>query len=205
MCGRYDLNESPQMLALYFHLTDIAEGYSNPDVRPTNMAPIIREIDGRRLMGQARWGLIPSWAKDDKIAQHTFNARGESVAEKPSFRSAFKRRRCLVPASAFFEWQAVPGEKKKRKWRFARADGKPLALAGLWENWLRPESGESVNSFTVITTTANGVLAPIHDRMPVILGPDDWAAWLDPAANNPLLLESMLQPCPDDWLVKGDA
>lgn len=205
MCGRYDLNESPQMLALYFYLAEIAEGYSNPDVRPTNLAPIIREIDGRRLMGQARWGLIPSWAKDDKIAQHTFNARGETVAEKPSFRAAFKRRRCLVPASAFFEWQAVPGEKKKRKWRFARADGKPLALAGLWERWQHPESADPVDSFTVITTTANAVLVPIHDRMPVILGPDDWAAWLDPAANNPLLLESMLQPCPDEWLVKGGA
>lgn len=200
MCGRYDLNESPQMLMLYFMLGAEPEAFSNPDVRPTNKAPVIRNLDGQRLASLARWGLIPSWSKDDKIAQHTFNARAETIAEKPSFRAAFKRRRCIVPVSAFYEWRAIPGEKKKQKLRFASPDATPLAIAGLWEHWTRPETGETVESYTVITTTANDFMAPIHDRMPVILGKADWDAWLDPETGNPLLLESMLQPCPNDWL-----
>lgn len=110
MCGRYDLNESPQMLMLYFLLAAAPEPYSNPDVRPTNRASIICIRDGQRLAQPARWGLIPSWSKDDKIAQHTFNARAESITEKPSFRAAFKRRRCIVPVSAFYEWRVLPGE-----------------------------------------------------------------------------------------------
>lgn len=205
MCGRYDLNESPQMLMLYFALSEIAGDYSNSDVRPTNMAPIIRTEDGRRLARLARWGLIPSWSKDDKIAQHTFNARAETVREKPSFRAAFKRRRCLVPVSAFFEWQVIPGQKKKQKLRFAGPDGNPLAIAGLWECWVRPESGDPVESYTVITTSSNALMAPIHDRMPVILGAGDWDGWLDPAMNNPMFLQSMLTPCPDNWLVVSEA
>lgn len=200
MCGRYDLSQSPQMLRLYFRLSAEPAPYANADVRPTDWAPVIREEGGSRLAVPARWGLIPSWAKDVAIAQHTFNARAETLAEKPAFRTAFKRRRCLVPASAFFEWQAVPGEKRKRKLRFAARDGKPLALAGLWETWGEPESGETVHSFTVVTTRANDFMAPIHERMPVILGEDDWDTWLDREVNNPLLLQSMLQPCPDDWL-----
>ena len=114
MCGRYDLNESPQMLMLYFVLGAEPEPFSNSDVRPTNTVPIIRIHDGQRVALPARWGLIPSWAKDDKIAQHTFNARAETIAEKPSFRAAFKRRRCLVPMNAFFEWRAIPLQKKNR-------------------------------------------------------------------------------------------
>lgn len=200
MCGRYDLNESPQMLMLYFSLGAEPRVFSNPDVRPTNVAPIIRIQDGARLALPARWGLIPSWSKDDKIAQHTFNARGETVAEKPSFRAAFKRRRCLVPVSAFFEWRAIPGQKKKEKLRFSSPDGSPLALAGLWELWRPQEEAPAVESYTIITTTANKVLEPVHDRMPVILGASDWEAWLDPDMSNPLLLQSMLQPCPEDWL-----
>ena len=188
------------MLMLYFSLGAEPEPFSNPDVRPTNRAPIIRKLDGQRVADLARWGLIPSWSKDDKIAQHTFNARAETIAEKPSFRAAFKRRRCIVPVSAFYEWLAIPGEKKKQKLRFSSQDATPFAIAGLWEHWTRPESGETVESYTVITTTANDFMAPIHDRMPVILGKADWEAWLDPDTGNPLLLESMLQPCPDGWL-----
>jgi len=200
MCGRYDLNQSPQMLMLYFHLSSVPAAFNKADIRPTDQAPIIRIQKGQRLAMLARWGLIPSWAKDEKIAQHTFNARAETLAEKPSFRAAFKRRRCLVPVSAFFEWRVIPGEKKKQKLRFVSVDGNPLALAGLWEHWTAPDSGEVVASYTVITTAANGLMAPIHDRMPVILAAKDWAAWLDPDTSNPLLLYSMLRACPDEVL-----
>ena len=133
MCGRYEIHNSPQMLMLYFLLAEEPTAYSNADVRPTNEVPIIRIRDGNRLALPARWGLIPSWAKDAAIAQHTFNARAETLAEKPSFRSAFRRRRCIVPMTAFFEWRAIAGQKKKEKLRFANTDGNPLAVAGLWE------------------------------------------------------------------------
>lgn len=200
MCGRYEIHDSPQMLMLYFLLAEEPTAYSNADVRPTNEAPIIRVRDGNRQALPARWGLIPSWAKDATIAQHTFNARAETIAEKPSFRSAFKRRRCIVPMSAFFEWRAIAGQKKKQKLRFARPDGDPLAVAGLWERWDKPGDGSVVETFTVITTAANGFMAPIHDRMPAILAKLDWDAWLDPEMSDPELLRSMLEPCPDECL-----
>ncbi|MGB7534114.1 MAG: SOS response-associated peptidase, partial [Azonexus sp.] len=123
-----------------------------------------------------------------------------TVADKPSFRAAFKRRRCLVPVSAFYEWRELHGEKRKQKLRFASPEQHPLALAGQWEHWKQPETGELVESYTIITTAANAFMAPIHDRMPVILGECDWTAWLDPDMSNPMLLQSMLVPCPDDWL-----
>jgi putative SOS response-associated peptidase YedK len=123
--------------------------FRNADVRPTDAAPIIRFHDGQRLALPARWGLIPSWSKDDRIAQHTFNARAETLTGKPSFRAAFKRRRCIVPVSAFFEWRAVPGEQKKQKLRFTSPTQQPLALAGLWEHWQRPETGDMVETYTI--------------------------------------------------------
>ena len=200
MCGRYEIHNSPQMLMLYFLLAQEPSGYSNADVRPTNSAPIIRALDGQRMIRPARWGLIPPWAKDETIAQHTFNARAETLAEKPSFRAAFKRRRCIVPMTAFFEWRAVAGQKKKEKLRFASPEGKPLAVAGLWERWQRLGAGETIETYTVITTAANGLMAPIHDRMPALLAASDWEAWLDPEMINPVFLRSLLAPCPDEWL-----
>ena len=200
MCGRYEIHDSPQMLMLYFLLAEEPTAYSNAAVRPTNEAPIIRVREGKRLALPARWGLIPSWAKDATIAQHTFNARAETIAEKPSFRSAFKRRRCLVPMSAFFEWRAIAGQTRKEKLRFASPDGNPLAVAGLWDRWDRSGDGYAVETFTVITTAANGLMAPIHDRMPAILAKSDWDAWLDPEMSDSGFLRSMLEPCPDDWL-----
>lgn len=201
MCGRYDLTESPQMLMLYFALSVKPEAFSNGDIRPTNTAPIIRDVDGQRIAGMARWGLIPSWWKNQDLPHSTFNAKSETLTEKRSFRTAFKRRRCIVPVSAFFEWQAIPGQKKKQKLRFASPDKGLLALAGLWDHWKHPETGEIIESYTIITTVANELMAKVHDRMPVILDSKDWKEWLDPAADNPLLLQSMLQPCPDEWLM----
>ncbi len=200
MCGRYEIHNSPQMLMLYFLLAEEPTAYSNADVRPTNEVPIIRVRNGNRLALPARWGLIPSWAKDATIAQHTFNARAETIAEKPSFRSAFKRRRCIVPMSAFFEWRAIADQKKKEKLRFASPDGNPLAVAGLWERWDKSGDGCVVDTFSVITTAANGLMAPMHDRMPAILAKSDWDAWLDPEMSDTEFLRLILEPCPDEWL-----
>ena len=200
MCGRYEIHNSPQMLMLYFLLAQEPSGYSNTDVRPTNSAPIIRVSDGQRMIKPTRWGLIPPWAKDETIAQHTFNARAETLDEKPSFRAAFKRRRCIVPMTAFFEWRTIVGQRKKEKLRFASPDGHPLAVAGLWERWQRPGQDEAIETYTVITTAANGLMAPIHNRMPALLAASDWEAWLDPEMINPVFLRSLLVPCPGGWL-----
>lgn len=201
MCSLYEVPTPRNQLKVRFRLDALPEGFEGRDIRPTNQAPIIHIVDGQRLATLARWGLIPSWAKDETIAKHTFNARAETIAEKPSFRAAFKRHRCIVPASAFYEWRAIPGQTKKQRLRFEAADGQPLGLAGLRERWKRPETDEVVESYTIITTSANNFMAPIHDRMPVLLSDADMDVWLDPEENNPLLLASLLKPAAEDALV----
>lgn len=201
MCSRYDVSTPKNQLKVRFRLDALPDDFANDDIRPTNIAPIIRIANGKRLAIPTRWGLIPSWAKDEGIAQHTFNARAETLAEKPSFRAAFRRHRCIVPATAFYEWRAIGGQKRKQRLRFESSDGQPLGLAGLWESWKRPESGEAVETFTIITTNANGFMAPVHDRAPVILSDSDSDAWLDPDENNPLLLSSLLKPAPENSLI----
>lgn len=205
MCSRYDVSTPKDQLKVQFQLDALPDGFENHDIRPTNYAPVIRDAGGKRLAVPARWGLIPSWAKDEGIAKHTFNARAETLAEKPSFRATFKRQRCLVPATAFYEWRAIPGQTKKQRLRFEASDGGALGLAGLWESWKRPETEQTIETFTIITTSANGFMAPIHDRMPVILSDADYDAWLDPQENNLLLLSSMLKPADDDVLVLLDS
>jgi putative SOS response-associated peptidase YedK len=143
-----------------------------------------------------RWGLIPSWADDASIGNRLINARAETAAEKPSFRSAFKHRRCLIPTSGFYEWQKV-GTKKQPHY-IRRPDEVPFAFAGLWERW--EKGGEPIESCTILTTEANGMMRPIHDRMPVILGPEAWGQWLDPEGKESLPLKPLLRPYPDDWL-----
>lgn len=201
MCSLYETPTPKNQLKVRFRLDALPENFETRDIRPTNQAPIIRVVEGQRIITFARWGLIPSWAKDEAIAKHTFNARAETIGEKPSFRAAFKRHRCIVPASAFYEWRAIPGQMKKQRLRFEAADGQPLGLAGLRERWKRPDTDELVESYTIITTSANGFMAPIHDRMPVLLSDADMDIWLDPDENNPLLLASMLKPAAEDALV----
>lgn len=195
MCGRFELNETPARLRARFDLSGDLFLPERREFAPTNLAPIVRSLDGERRLSLARWGLIPSWAKDSAIASHTFNARAETLREKASFRAAFRKRRCLVPVSAFFEWRAVEGLKKKTKLRISGADGEPMALAGLWEWHPGFEGGAEIESFTVITTEPNDVLAPIHNRMPAILSSDDWGIWLG-QESNPELLQMLLKPCP---------
>ena len=149
------------------------------------------EGEPRRELVALRWGLIPSWAKDQAIGNRMINARAETVAEKPAYRTAFRRRRCLVPADGFYEWQRTG--KKKQPYFIHRRDDRPFALAGLWESWQRPDHSQ-IESFTVLTTEPNDVVRPIHNRMPVILNESDYDLWLDPALEEPGPLTPLLKP-----------
>ncbi|TVQ34165.1 MAG: SOS response-associated peptidase [Phycisphaeraceae bacterium] len=169
------------------------------NVAPTQPSLIVRPIAaGGREGAIARWGLIPSWAKDPSIGSRMINARAETAAAKPAFRAAMRRRRCIVPADSFYEWQAVEGSKRKRPWRIHRVDGEPLRFAGLWEVW---DQGDGpLESFTIITTAANDFMRPMHDRMPVIIEPEDAAAWLDPEASADAA-QALLRPAADGALI----
>jgi len=186
MCGRYDLSENPAAIRAKFSVPAVPQFAPNIDWRPTDNAPIVRlAADGTRECVLARWGLVPGWAPDLKFGTRCINARAETVAKLPAFRGAFRRRRCLVPVNAFFEWS---GEKGHRiKWRIGLRDEALFALAGLWEWWQDRESAEGVASYTIITCAANAAIAPLHDRMPVILREADYARWLDAADGQPLL------------------
>ncbi len=171
------------------------------NIAPTQETPVVRlDQAGGRALAMLRWGLVPSWAKDATIGAKLINARADTVATKPSFRAAFRQRRCLVPADGFYEWQAgLPGKprpgKPKQPYLIARADKATFAFAGLWEHWR--DGGQVLETFTIITTDANKTLMPIHHRMPVILDPGNYAAWLDPKNKD---AEALLKPAPDDAL-----
>ncbi|MCP3057631.1 SOS response-associated peptidase [Myxococcus sp. K38C18041901] len=167
------------------------------NLAPTQLMPVVPN-DGARMLDAFRWGLIPSWAKDASIGNKLINARGETVAEKPSFRSALKRRRCLVLVDGWFEWKQ--STKPKTPFYFHRADGKPLALAGLWEEWTAQDTGEVLRTCTIITTSPNALMAPIHDRMPVILPPPAQEVWLRPEPQESSVLLPLLVPVADDGL-----
>ena len=198
MCGRYELNDTPARLGSRYRIEpgdlDFAQ---NVDVRPTETNPVILLRDGRRIASMRKWGIVPFWAKDPKAMSTPFNARSEEAHAKPMFRGPFKSKRCLVPATAFFEWQTVPGQKKKQKIRIARADGDLITLAGLYDYWRRGD--DVLETFTILTTAPNATMEPIHDRMPVILGPDDEDEWLD-AATSVDTARAMCMPCPSEWL-----
>ncbi len=166
------------------------------NLAPTNQLLTIREEGSTYAWASCRWGLIPSWAKDTGISSKTFNARADTVTEKPSFRSAFKNRRCLIPVDGFYEWYT----EGKKKTPFFISNANPnemLVFAGLWETWRGPE-GE-IQSCTIITTEPNAFISELHNRMPVILGPDAWNAWLA-GSTSPADLQVMLRPCPEEWL-----
>jgi putative SOS response-associated peptidase YedK len=193
MCGRFALYSTPFSLAKHFEAEAPPELRPRYNVAPTQSIPIVREEDGKRRFALARWGLIPHWAKDTKIGYHTINARAETVAEKPVFRNAFRYRRCLIPADGFYEWQVVPGSKTKQPWFIVLRDRELMAFAGLWEKWRSPE-GDDLESCSIIVTDANELMRPIHDRMPVILAPGDWEAWLETEAKDAGGLQGLLKP-----------
>jgi putative SOS response-associated peptidase YedK len=193
MCGRFALYSDPFALAQRFEAEALPELHPRYNVVPTQSIPIVREEGGKRRFALARWGLIPHWAKDTKIGYHTINARAETVASKPAFRNAFKSRRCLIPADGFYEWQVVPESKVKQPWFIVLKDREPMAFAGLWEKWRSPE-GDDLETCSIIVTDANELMRPIHDRMPVILAPADWDAWLETEAKEAGGLQGLLKP-----------
>lgn len=192
MCGRFALNENPRKLAEYFLLSGDVDFSPSWNIAPSlRICTITADGEGSRHLNKMHWGLIPSWAKDAMIGNKLSNARGETVAEKPSFRSAFKARRCLIPASGFYEWKTEKGV--KFPWYISLKSGDPMAFAGLWETW-HPKEGETIESCCIITTDANKLMDPIHDRMPVILDPDQWATWLSPQEHQADKLLPLIRP-----------
>jgi len=200
VCGRFTQQRPTAELAVMF------DAEAPPDellptynLAPTDPAAVVVERGDRRAIRAYRWGLIPSWAKDERIASKLFNARAETLDTSGAFRESFRRRRCIVPADAFYEWQRQGGA--RQPFLIQRADGAPLAIAGLWSGWHHPETEQVIRTFTIVTTTANRALASIHDRMPVVLEPKHWARWLDPSLKDTGELIGLLQPAADDELV----
>jgi putative SOS response-associated peptidase YedK len=196
MCGRFTLRTSGVVLAEFFGLAEVPPLQPRYNIAPTQPVPVVRmapEQEGRELV-LLRWGLIPSWADDPSIGNRLINARADTVAAKPAFRSAFRRHRCLVVADGFYEWQKLDG--KKQPYFIRLRDDRPFAFAGLWEHWDR--GGGPVESCTILTTEANERVGAIHDRMPVILDPRDHDLWLDPDMQDPKQLQPLLGPYPGE-------
>jgi len=200
MCGRYFLQRDPAGLRSYFETQgDTPNHPPSWNVAPTQDSLVVRRDprDGARHMGVLRWGLVPRWAKDATGAARLMNARADGIAEKPSFREAFAKRRCLVPADGFYEWRQE-GE-RKQPYAVALASGEPMGMAGLWEGWQQPD-GTWLRTYSIVTTDANEKQALVHHRMPVILPPELWPAWLGEEEATPDELQEMLLPSPAEEL-----
>ena len=207
MCGRYVSATSPDKLAEEFHVESIKadELPAKYNVAPTDpVYAIAISRDGLRQLGTFKWGLVPSWAKDPSIASRMINARAETVSSKPAFKRLLQKRRCILPADGFYEWQRRDGKKaSKQPFFIRRADGKPLAMAGLWEVW-KPRAdpdADWLRSATIITGEPNSLVAPLHDRMPVILPEEAWDTWLDRDNEDADALTKLLVPYPADKMI----
>lgn len=195
MCGRFCNHSKPEQIKSEFKV-----GSKSPDlfelrynVAPSQMIACVLEQEGERIVSPLKWGLVPAWAKDPNIGNRMINARAETITEKPSFREAFKTRRCIVPASGFYEWQRQESG-AKQPFYFYLKEKEVFGFAGLWENWIDKTTGEELETCTIITTDANAVLKLVHDRMPVILKAGDYDEWLDPKAKDTAKLERLLAP-----------
>lgn len=200
MCGRFTLTTSPEQLrAAFYGLTVPDQIQPRYNIAPTQPVAVVAN-DGNFKLDYFIWGLIPSWAKDPSIGNRMINARAETLAEKPSYRAAFQRRRCLVLADGFYEWRQEPDSRSKTP-IFIRLDsGKPFAFAGLWENWNAPD-GSNILSCTIITTEPNSLMQTIHNRMPVILPKEAFPTWLEPREVAPQRLQELLIPFPAERMV----
>lgn len=197
MCGRYASFLPPDLIARLFGTTNPLPNLKPTwNMAPTMSAPVVRRNPetGERHLDALTWGFVPAFTKDLKTARRPINARAETVASSGMFRAAFAKRRCIVPAAAFYEWRAEPGG--KTPFAIARADGDPLAFAGIWEGWRSPD-GEILRSFAIVTTAANMQMSALHERMPVILERADWPVWIAEAPGDPV---SLLRPLPEGIL-----
>lgn len=192
MCGRFAVTVAPAMIASHYGLTESVEFPPNYNVTPSQQIPVVRSMDGKRTLALMHWGLIPHWAKDERIGYKMINARAETVFEKPAFRAAAKSRRCLIPASGFFEWEKS-GKHKQPFYVTVRGQN-VFSFAGLWEVWHK-SAEEVVVSCSILTTDANALMEPIHNRMPVIIAPADYETWILPKADLDEL-NSLMQPFP---------
>ncbi len=185
MCGRYNLIATGQQIMDHFGLLSLPAHKPDYNIPPgQKILTVVQMEDGGNRAVHLHWGLIPSWSKDHAISSHLINARAETLTEKPSFKNAYRHRRCLIPATGFFEWQSTghassrpAGDKRKQPYHIHQPDHALFAFAGIWEHWEHDQ--ETVYSCAIITAAANGKIAPIHDRMPVIIAPDDYDRWLD--------------------------
>ena len=201
MCGRYVLRVVLKNFRRDFELgfdvddSDVPmEARPRFNIAPTQTVPVIRVIDGKRWLSLVRWGLIPHWAKEMKKPQ--INARGETIFEKPMFRDAARRRRCLILADGFYEWKRDANDRPLQAYFVERADGKPFAMAGIWDTWISPD-GEIIDTVAIVTTTANADIEAIHDRMPVILARQDYLSWIDSDRVGVEEAKALIKPAPD--------
>lgn len=197
MCGRYTLNHTTQQITTRFQVTEpLADAQPRYNIAPSQPVLVVTENSPRALRAM-QWGLIPSWAKDPAIGNKMINARAETLAEKPSFKTALVRRRCLIPADGFYEWQKMGAAKQPM--RIHRKDDALFGFAGLWDVWRSPE-GAQIQTCTIITVGPNELMAPIHNRMPAILRAEEEAIWLSPSTQNVPELLAMLKPYPEEEL-----
>jgi putative SOS response-associated peptidase YedK len=200
MCGRFVAASTPDDIASYFEAEPPEAALEpNHNVAPTHDVYAVMSDGGVRRVEAFHWGLVPHWAKDPKVGSRMINARAETLAEKSAFKSAFTKRRVLVPADGFYEWKRPPAgapKKNKQPYFIHRADGEPLAFAGLWAVWRGSDDGDTLRSTTIITTEANEDMAPLHDRMPVVLPRSAWDEWLDPDNHDLETLGRLLVPAP---------
>ena len=198
MCGRFARRSTQEVLADWFgvELEDMPWFAPTFNATPQSTQPVVRlnRDSGSREFALMRWGLVPFWAKDPKFGYSTFNARAEEVPTKPAYREALKKRRCLVPADAFYEWQRLD-KKNKQPYAIALKSGEPYAFAGLWETW-KPQAGSPLETFTILTTDPNELMEPVHNRMPVILPSETWPAWLGEEPADADQLKALLAPYP---------
>lgn len=198
MCGRFTSLLSPELLSVIFEIFPPPAVEPRYNIAPTQQFGVVRSDGTRNELVEMKWGLVPSWAKDPKIGNSLINARSESVAEKPSFRHAIKVNRCIIPASGFYEWEHIDNKKQPNYLRMS--DGGVMALAGIWEHWKVPGEDVVIESFSILTTDSNELIAPLHDRMPVILQKEDYELWLNKEVHDPGELKRLFPPIASDKL-----
>ncbi|HWL06087.1 MAG TPA: SOS response-associated peptidase [Xanthobacteraceae bacterium] len=203
MCGRYLITSTPERMRRHFGYDDLPNFPPRYNIAPTQPVPVVVMAEGRRRFALVRWGFVPSWAKDPRQFAQLHNARADSVLEKPSFRNAIRRRRCLFMADGFYEWRTEPAGAgagrgvRKTPYLVAMTSGEPMAMAGIWETWTGPD-GEEIDTAAIVTTEANGTLSSIHHRMPVLIPPEAFAQWLDCGDGTARDSARLMVPAPDE-------